>query len=94
MGVEPALCVNVNGDFGVLCLGHKTTFCSTCKHSSMCKHIRKLISVVEKNPIEELPPQLLVFTKHCEVPIATIQPAHEYTKAVSTLKIPFSFLAV
>ena len=89
MGMEPALCVNVNNDFGVVCLSHKSTFCSTCKHSSNCKHIRQLLSVTEKIPIEELPPQLQVFTK-CEVPSLHQSTSPKYaTKAISRREIPF-----
>ena len=88
MGVEPALCVNVSNDFGVLCLGHnKSAFCSSCKHnSSNCKHIRQLLNVIEDSPVEELPPQLKAFT-NCEMP--STQKPH-YTKVVSERKIPFS----
>lgn len=88
VGIEPALCVNVNNDFGVVCLGHKSTFCSTCKHHSFkCKHIQQLLDAIENIPIEELPPQLKVFT-NCEIP--SIQQTHKYAKLVSEKKISFS----
>lgn len=88
VGVEPALCVNVNGDFGVLCLGHKATFCSTCKHSSNCKHIHRLNSVIENTPIDELPSQFKVLFNF-KTP--AVQPANDFPHAVSIKKIPFSY---
>lgn len=77
----------MTNDFGVLCLGHKNAFCSTCKHhSSNCKHIRKLQEAIERSPLEDLPPQLRVFAT-CE--IANVKHSHNYTKVISERKIPF-----
>jgi hypothetical protein len=61
VGMEPALCSNVNNDFGVLCLGHKKVFCSTCKHSTNCKHLRQLQAAIAKGPPEDLSPTLKAF---------------------------------
>lgn len=89
MGLEPALCVNVHDDFGVLCLGNNSTFCSTCKHSSNCKHIRQLMNVVENSHVE-LPPQITLFaTCTRDKPSTQQSRAHKYAK-VSERKIPFS----
>lgn len=44
VGSDRAVCVEVDRNFGVVCLDHASVFCSTCKYGSRnCKHIEYLI---------------------------------------------------
>ena len=87
VGIEPALCVNVDNDYGVLCLSNNSTFCSTCKHhSSNCKHIRYLLNIIERSTVDDLPPQLELFAP-CKAP--RIQQSNSVIKTISKRKIPF-----
>ena len=63
VGVEPALSINVDSSFGVVCLGNRGMFCTTCRHSFSCRHVSYL------KGYEDLTPELKQFIDfECKTP--------------------------
>ncbi len=59
VGLHSALCINIDGNFGVVCLEDQGIFCTTCKRPG-CKHITHLLKVIEDATIKEMPPLISV----------------------------------
>ena len=84
VGVDPAVCVNVNGNFGVVCSGHQGMFCTNCRHSTSCTHVVCLNRQIEK---EELIPELKDFV---DLQALDHKPQHEKPlQAISKHSITF-----
>ena len=47
VGVEPALSIDVDGHFGVVCLGSQGRFCTSCRHPTSFMHISYLKKYIE-----------------------------------------------
>lgn len=89
VGAEPALCIEVNNTFGVVCLGGQGIFCTTCKqHSSNCRHVDLLLKVIENTPEDDMTTQLKAFSDY-QVPTPRLTRA-KYGKVVSERAIPFA----
>lgn len=85
VGVDPAVCVNVDGNFGVVCSGHQGIFCTKCRHSNSCKHISSLKRCIESCSEEGLIPELIDFE------VSNSKPRHvnKSLKALSINSIKF-----
>lgn len=83
VGVDPAVCVNVNGNFGVVCSGHQGMFCTNCRHSTSCNHVVCLNRQIEK---EELIPELKDFV---DLKALDHKPQHE--KPLQAISKPIKF---
>ena len=90
IGLEPALCVQVGENFGVVCLTNMGMLCTACrKHQCLhTAHLKKLIEDISesgKDMLAELEPFA------ADSPIATKQ--QNLIKTVSTNVIPFDLPA-
>lgn len=83
VGVEPALCVQVNDSFGVVCIGHQGIYCATCRN---CKHVDHLVKVLQEIAAEEMLPQ---FKPFADFKPKDVKPS-VCIKAVSDQIIPFN----
>ena len=61
VGVEPALSIDVDGSFGVVCLGCQGMFCTNCRHSTSCRHISCLKNYIESCSQDQITPELQKF---------------------------------
>lgn len=89
VGIEPAVCVNVDDNLGVVQVQRSLITCATCKYgNTKCHHVTHLKATISDLCAEEIPPYLEQFA--CQMADPSPNTFHgSVTTCLSTKKIPF-----